>query len=589
MKKTSYPRYFPVRVLPMVVAPPPSITLPAPVPAIERISPIPTEKAPSIYIEDARDNISRSDSGYRDSETNMLIEQSKIRFYADLVGLFIQCLFALSFFAFVVMAMTRGGGGGVGGSIGGFIANKSYEKEKDDDSVVKFTDVAGLEGAKEELKEVVDFLKNPEKYAAIGAKIPKGCLLTGGPGLGKTLLAKAVAGEAEVPFFSCSASEFIELFVGVGASRIRDMFKKAQAKAPCIIFIDEIDAIGKTRSPGGGGFPGNDEREQTINQLLTEMDGFDGKKGIVVIAATNRPDILDSALVRPGRFDRQIALELPSVVAREAILKVHAVGKPMGDDVSLESVAKLTAGFSGAQLANLLNEAAILTARRGETQIGMSEIENAFDRIILGFEKKDTLVSKEKKHLVAYHEAGHALVALKIGDFDTIKKVSIIPRGKTGGVTMFEQDSEKIESGLYSKQYLENQLAVALGGRVAEELVVGADEMTTGASGDIERVQQVARAMITRFGFSDKLGPVGWSGEAGAGAGAGYSERTKYEIDTEVRKLAAAAHVRAKNILTNNKLLLKKIAEALMERETITGADIAVLETETRKSGAPLF
>lgn len=509
-----------------------------------------------------------------DKEISVIQEQRKFRFYAEVIGYVVQISVAILFFVVLMMSLR---GRGPPNGLNNFISNKTYEKESID---VKFADVAGLDVAKEELQEIVDFLKNPEKYVKIGAKIPRGCLLTGGPGLGKTLLAKAVAGEAGVPFFSCSASEFIELFVGVGASRIRDMFKKAKEKAPCIIFIDEIDAIGRARA-GNNGLSNNDEREQTINQLLTEMDGFDTRMGIVVIAATNRADILDPALVRPGRFDRQIMLELPGLNAREAILKVHGQNKPFEDDVSFHDIAKITVGFSGAELANLLNESAILAARKGKEIVGKIDIEQALERILLGLEKKDLIISPEKRRLTAYHEAGHALVALKIGDFDTIKKVSIMPRGKTGGVTMFEQDPEKMDSGMYSRKYLENQLAVALGGRVAEELVVGSIDTTTGAASDLERVQQIARSMIMRFGFSDKLGPVSW--KDGSKFETSYSERTLYEIDSEVRKLATTAYNRAKNILMNNKELLKDIAELLMEREIINGDDIKMLEGKQKR------
>lgn len=504
-------------------------------------------------------------------------KQSELRYWTGISSLVLQLLLTGSFLFMVgvtIRSMIANRNGGGMGGFNNFISGNTFEK--DTESVnVKFADVAGLDNAKLELQEIVDFLKSPEKYVKMGAKIPKGCLLTGGPGLGKTLLAKAVAGEAGVPFFSSSAAEFIELFVGVGASRIRTLFKKAKEKAPCIIFIDEIDAVGKSRSSGGG-FGGNDEREQTINQLLTEMDGFVSGSGVVVIAATNRPDILDSALVRPGRFDRQITLDLPGIKAREAILKVHAQGKPFNKDVNMESVAKMTAGFSGAQLANLLNEAAILAARRNMESIGNKEIDDALEKGFLGLEKPDLVVSKEKKLLVAFHEAGHALVALKIGDYDSIKKVTIIPRGKAGGVTIFEQNPDRIEMGLYSKKYMENQLAVALGGRVAEELFLGAANVTTGAYSDLERVQQVGRAMVMHYGFTEKLGHVGW--REGSKLETSYSDKTLYEIDQEVIKLSITAYTRAKNILNNHIDLLKDIAHLLIDRETISGDDILRLE-----------
>lgn len=540
-----------VYVPPPIVRPLPNTTSQPTNPVIEQHE---TVDAPAIEIDEER----------------IFLEQRKFRYYAEVAGIVVQIAMGVLFVIVLLMSFQ-----GRGNAAANFISNKTYEKSV---KGVTFSDVAGLDGAKEELKEIVDFLKSPEKYSRIGAKIPKGCLLTGGPGLGKTLLAKAVAGEADVPFFSCSASEFIEMFVGVGASRIRDMFKKAKEKAPCIIFIDEIDAVGRARAAGNG-FGNNDEREQTINQLLTEMDGFDSSRGIVVIAATNRADVLDPALIRPGRFDRQITLDLPGIIAREAILQVHGKNKPFKDEVKFSDIAKITAGFSGAELENLLNESAILAARKGEERIGLKEVEEALERILLGLEKKDIIVSPDKRRLTAYHEAGHALVALKIGDYDTIKKVSIIPRGKTGGVTMFEQDPDKTDTGMYSKRYLENQLAVALGGRVAEELVVGTFEITTGASGDLERVQQIARSMVMRFGFSDKLGPVSW--RDGSRLETNYSEKTLYEIDAEVRKLANAAYNRAKNIIMNNKDLLRKIAELLMEQEVISGQDIKHLDKST--------
>lgn len=514
-----------------------------------------------------------------DSIVNEFIQRQRFKENVELAW---YGFLILTFGVFTVLTFRQslGRGGGPGAFMGKEFDNKAETVN------ITFADVAGLDAAKEELLEIVDFLKNPEKYAAIGAKIPKGCLLTGGPGLGKTLLAKAVAGEASVPFFPSSAAEFMEMFVGVGASRVRDLFKKAKEKAPCIIFIDEIDAIGRSRGGKNSFGGGNDEREQTINQLLTEMDGFDCSRGIIVIAATNRPDILDSALVRPGRFDRQIALELPGKKAREDILRVHAKGKPFKADVNLEKIAQDTVGFSGAELENLLNEAAILAARRKLQDIGNAEVQDAFERLILGVERSDMVITKDKKRLTAFHEAGHALVALKIGEFNDIKKVSIMPRGNAGGVTMFNQ--EDTDSGIHSRQYLENQLAVALGGRVAEELVVGNQNVSTGASGDLERVQAIARAMIIRYGFSERLGPVGWHLTSAASASANpfeptFSSKTLYEIDLEVRKLAKTAYGRARNIILNNQDLLRKIAELLMEKEIIDGEDIKRLDKTTKQ------
>ncbi|MDJ0559640.1 MAG: ATP-dependent zinc metalloprotease FtsH3, partial [Microcystis sp. M53599_WE4] len=345
--------------------------------------------------------------------------------------------------------------------------------------------------------EVVDFLKNADRFTAIGAKIPKGVLLVGPPGTGKTLLARAVAGEAGVPFFSISGSEFVEMFVGVGASRVRDLFEQAKANAPCIVFIDEIDAVGRQRGAGLGG--GNDEREQTLNQLLTEMDGFEGNTGIIIIAATNRPDVLDAALLRPGRFDRQVVVDRPDYAGRKEILNVHSRGKTLAQDVDLDKIARRTPGFTGADLANLLNEAAILAARRNLTEISMDEVNDAIDRVLAGPEKKNRVMSEKRKTLVAYHEAGHALVGALMPDYDPVQKISIIPRGRAGGLTWFTPSEDRMESGLYSRAYLQNQMAVALGGRLAEEIIFGEEEVTTGASNDLQQVARVARQMVTRF------------------------------------------------------------------------------------------
>ena len=445
-----------------------------------------------------------------------------------------------------------------------FNGNKKTEISAEDIKV-KFKDVAGLESAKMELMEVVEFLKTPEKFALLGAKIPKGCLLTGGPGLGKTLLAKAIAGEAGVPFFASSASEFMEMFVGVGASRIRDLFKKASEVAPCIVFIDEIDAIGKSRS-GNSMMTSNDEREQTINQLLTEMDGFTPNSGVVVIAATNRPDILDKALVRPGRFDRQINLDPPSLLDREQILKIHCKSKPLDADVDLLEVAKNTVGLSGAELANITNEAAILAARRDSTLIAIKDFNDAIDRVMLGPEKKNNIISAKKKRIVACHEAGHTLTALKVGEFDTISKVSIIPRGKTGGVTVFQQLPDHVDTGLYSKKYLENKLVVALGGRAAEEIIFGEMNSTTGAYNDMEVVQQIARAMVVNYGFNAKMGPVSWATDT--------SSITHNQIDKEVLQLVKASYKKSKNIIENNIDAFNTLAEALYNKEVLSKDEI---------------
>jgi cell division protease FtsH len=449
---------------------------------------------------------------------------------------------------------------------------------------VTFGDVAGIDQAKLELNEVVDFLKNADRFTAVGAKIPKGVLLVGPPGTGKTLLARAVAGEAGVPFFSISGSEFVEMFVGVGASRVRDLFEQAKTNAPCIVFIDEIDAVGRQRGAGLGG--GNDEREQTLNQLLTEMDGFEGNTGIIIIAATNRPDVLDAALLRPGRFDRQVVVDRPDYAGRSEILKVHARGKTLAKDVDLDKIARRTPGFTGADLSNLLNEAAILAARRNLTEISMDEINDAIDRVLAGPEKKDRVMSEKRKTLVAYHEAGHALVGALMPDYDPVQKISIIPRGRAGGLTWFTPSEDRMDTGLYSRAYLENQMAVALGGRLAEELIFGDEEVTTGASNDLQQVARVARQMITRFGMSDRLGPVALGRQQGnmflgrdIMSERDFSEETAAAIDEEVRKLVDVAYIRAKEVLVNNRHILDLIAKMLVEKETVDSDELQEILT----------
>ena len=471
---------------------------------------------------------------------------------------------------FFLLRRAQGGGGNPAMSFGKSKARVQMEPQ----TQVTFGDVAGIEGAKLELTEVVDFLKNPDRFTAVGAKIPKGVLLVGPPGTGKTLLAKAVAGEAGVPFFSISGSEFVEMFVGVGASRVRDLFENAKKNAPCIVFIDEIDAVGRQRGAGLGG--GNDEREQTLNQLLTEMDGFEGNTGIIIVAATNRPDVLDAALMRPGRFDRQVVVDRPDYSGRLQILEVHARGKTLAKDVDLDKVARRTPGFTGADLSNLLNEAAILAARRQLTEISMDEVNDAIERVMAGPEKKDRVMSEKRKRLVAYHEAGHALVGALMPDYDPVQKISIIPRGNAGGLTFFTPSEERMESGLYSRAYLQNQMAVALGGRVAEEIVYGEDEVTTGASNDLQQVARVARQMVTRFGMSEKLGPVALGRSQGGmflgrdiAAERDFSEDTAATIDQEVSDLVAAAHTRATQILADNRAVLDELADLLVEQETV--------------------
>ncbi|BBG94761.1 FtsH extracellular protease family [Prunus dulcis] len=476
-------------------------------------------------------------------------------------------LFPILAFAGLFLLFRRAGGGPGGpGGLGGpmdFGRSKSKFQEVPETGV-SFSDVAGADQAKLELQEVVDFLKNPDKYTALGAKIPKGCLLVGPPGTGKTLLARAVAGEAGVPFFSCAASEFVELFVGVGASRVRDLFEKAKSKAPCIVFIDEIDAVGRQRGAGMGG--GNDEREQTINQLLTEMDGFSGNSGVIVLAATNRPDVLDSALLRPGRFDRQVTVDRPDVAGRVKILQVHSRGKALAKDVDFDKIARRT------------------PARRDLKEISKDEISDALERIIAGPEKKNAVVSEDKKKLVAYHEAGHALVGALMPEYDPVAKISIIPRGQAGGLTFFAPSEERLESGLYSRSYLENQMAVALGGRVAEEVIFGQENVTTGASSDFMQVSRVARQMVERFGFSKKIGQVA----IGAGGGnpflgqqmssqKDYSMATADIVDAEVRELVEKAYSRATQIITTHIDILHKLAQLLMEKETVDGEEFMSL------------
>eukprot|EP00617_Octactis_speculum_P027563 CAMPEP_0185771954 /NCGR_PEP_ID=MMETSP1174-20130828/66122_1 /TAXON_ID=35687 /ORGANISM="Dictyocha speculum, Strain CCMP1381" /LENGTH=650 /DNA_ID=CAMNT_0028457991 /DNA_START=160 /DNA_END=2112 /DNA_ORIENTATION=+ len=483
------------------------------------------------------------------------------------------------FLLFLFLAPRLGGGaagpmGGMGGGM--FDIGKSKSKiEMEPDTGVTFADVAGCEGSKLELVEIVDFLKKPEKFAAVGAKAPRGVIMEGPPGTGKTLLAKAVAGEAGVPFISASGSEFVEMFVGVGASRIRDLFGQAKKSAPCIIFIDEIDAIGKSRSGGAGGTNGggNDEREQTLNQILTEMDGFEGSTGVVVVAATNRADVLDAALLRPGRFDRRVPVDLPDKTGRFEILKVHARSKPLDASVDLEKVAARTTGFSGASLANLLNEAAIVAARRERTDISISEVEFALDRLTVGMEKRTGMANIKRQELVAYHEAGHAIMGAVTPGFDAVGKVTIIPRSNgAGGFTLFVPSEELQDSGMYSRRYLEAQLAVALGGRIAEQLVYGDSDITTGASGDFQRVAQVARMMVTQWGFAiDELGATAWEGPNGNGMGQPRmaSASTEKKIDEQVEIIVRRAYDRCFKCLSDNRNLLEEMKNTLILEETI--------------------
>ena len=427
----------------------------------------------------------------------------------------------------------------------------------------RFTDVEGIDSAKEELEEIVDFLKNPTKYEGSGAKIPKGALLSGPPGSGKTLIARAIAGESSVPFIQCSASSFVEVFVGVGAKRVRDLFAFARTKQPCIIFIDEIDAIGRARS-NNGPFGGNEEREQTINQLLTEMDGFDDTSKIVVIAATNREDILDEALVRPGRFDRKIAVGLPSVKGREKILGVHTRDKILDADVSLENIARQTTGFSGAELANLMNECAIYAARFNGGVITSAVVEECFQRVVVGSINRDATMSLKKKELIAYHEAGHAVVGALMKDYDRVRKVSIISRGNTGGVTFFQPLDENQDSGLYTKDYLLSSIMVALGGAVAEEIIYGENRVTTGASNDLAKVFGVARDMVMTYGFGDSIGKQNVDQEYLSGESLSYA-------DDEIRFIIDSCYDETKRLITENMDVLEKVKDELLEKDIIEG------------------
>jgi cell division protease FtsH len=471
------------------------------------------------------------------------------------------------------MRQMQGGGAGRGAMSFG----KSKARMLTEDQVkVTFTDVAGCEEAKEEVKELVDFLKDPSKFQKLGGKIPKGVLMVGPPGTGKTLLARAIAGEAKVPFFTISGSDFVEMFVGVGASRVRDMFEQAKKHAPCIIFIDEIDAVGRHRGAGLGG--GHDEREQTLNQLLVEMDGFEGNEGVIVIAATNRPDVLDPALLRPGRFDRQVVVGLPDILGREQILKVHLRKVPLADDVNPSVIARGTPGFSGADLANLVNEAALFAARANKRLVDMDDMEKAKDKIMMGAERKSMAMKEDEKRLTAYHEAGHAIVGLKVPAHDPVYKVSIIPRGRALGVTMFLPEEDRYS---HSKEHLESQISSLFGGRIAEELIFGARSVTTGASNDIMRATDIARNMVTKWGLSDRMGPLAYGedeGEVFLGRSVtqhkALSDDTAHAIDEEVRAFIDRNYDRAKQILEEHMDKLHAMADALMKYETIDSEQI---------------
>ncbi|MGB3299388.1 MAG: ATP-dependent zinc metalloprotease FtsH2 [Phormidesmis sp.] len=471
---------------------------------------------------------------------------------------------------FFLFRRSNGGAGGPGQAMNFGKSKARFMMEAD--TGVMFDDVAGIEEAKEELQEVVTFLKKPERFTAIGARIPKGVLLVGPPGTGKTLLAKAIAGEAGTPFFSISGSEFVEMFVGVGASRVRDLFKKAKESAPCIIFIDEIDAVGRSRGAGIGG--GNDEREQTLNQLLTEMDGFEGNTGIIVIAATNRADVLDSALLRPGRFDRQVSVDPPDIKGRREVLEVHARDKKVADDISLEAIARRTPGFTGADLANLLNEAAILTARRRKEAITMLEIDDAIDRVVAGMEGTP-LTDGKSKRLIAYHEVGHAIIATLIKAHDPLQKVTLIPRGQAQGLTWFTPSEDQM---LISRAQLKARISGALGGRAAEDMIFGDSEITTGAGNDLQQVTNMARQMVTKFGMSEDLGQLALESEQGEvflggnwGGRSEYSEEIASRIDAAVREIVQKCYEDACKIIRDNRDVIDRVVDLLIEKESIDG------------------
>ena len=469
------------------------------------------------------------------------------------------------------------GGGGKGGAL-------SFGKSKarllgEDQIKINFSDVAGVDEAKEEVGELVEFLRDPGKFQKLGGKIPRGVLMVGSPGTGKTLLAKAIAGEAKVPFFTISGSDFVEMFVGVGASRVRDMFEQAKKHAPCIIFIDEIDAVGRHRGAGVGG--GHDEREQTLNQLLVEMDGFEGNEGVIVIAATNRPDVLDPALLRPGRFDRQVVVPLPDMLGREQILKVHMRKVPISDDVNAKVIARGTPGFSGADLANLVNEAALFAARYNKRLVEMNEFDKAKDKIMMGAERRSMVMNDDEKKLTAYHEAGHAIVGLKVPSHDPVYKVSIIPRGRALGVTMFLPEEDRYS---YSKERLESQISSLFGGRIAEEIIFGKEKVTTGASNDIQRSTELAHNMVTQWGLSEKLGPMVFGEEEGevflgrsVTQHKNLSDETAHVIDEEIRNIVDKNYSRAENILKENIDILHAMSDALIKYETIDKDQIAAL------------
>jgi len=500
------------------------------------------------------------------------MEPNKNSFWAHALISWFPIILLLGIWIYFMRQMQGGGGRGGALSFG-----KSRARLLSEDQIkITFNDVAGIEEAKQEVSELVEFLRDPGKFQKLGGKIPSGVLMVGSPGTGKTLLAKAIAGEARVPFFTISGSDFVEMFVGVGASRVRDMFEQAKKHSPCIIFIDEIDAVGRHRGAGLGG--GHDEREQTLNQLLVEMDGFEGNEGVIVIAATNRPDVLDPALLRPGRFDRQVVVPLPDIRGREQILKVHMRKVALGDNVKANIIARGTPGFSGADLSNLVNEAALFAARANKKFVDMDEFEKAKDKIMMGAERRSLVMSEEEKKLTAYHEAGHAIVGRLVPSHDPVYKVTIIPRGRALGVTMFLPEEDRLS---YSKELLESQISSLFGGRIAEELIFNASKVTTGASNDIERATQLARSMVTKWGLSEKLGPLTYSeedGEVFLGRSVtqhkAISDETAHAIDEEIRNIIDKNYKRSEKILKKNIDKLHLMADALIKYETIDQAQI---------------
>jgi cell division protease FtsH len=511
---------------------------------------------------------------FNEAEIPFYTDPQNTGFWLGLLGTIGPLLIFLLLFLFLMSSMQGGGN-----RVMSFGKSRARRMTKDSPKVT-FADVAGADEAVQELTEIKEFLEAPQKFQKLGARIPKGALLVGPPGTGKTLLARAVAGEAGVPFFSISGSDFVEMFVGVGASRVRDLFEQAKQNSPCIIFMDEIDAVGRQRGAGLGG--GHDEREQTLNQLLVEMDGFDAKGGIIMIAATNRPDILDPALLRPGRFDRQIVVDRPDLPGREKILRVHSRGKPLGDDISIETLARSTPGFTGADLANLVNEAALLAARHDKEQIDQAEMEEAIDRVIAGPERKTRLISDKEKEITAYHEAGHAIVGALLPEADPVHKITIIPRGQALGVTMSLPTEDRF---MMSRGQLMAQLAMMLGGRAAERVVF--DEITTGASNDLERVTRTAKQMVTRFGMSEKLGPMALGHANGQvfmgrdfGAQPDYSDEIAFQIDKEVRRIVDESYDVAEDLLVRNRDLLDKLSKDLIEYETVDSKHLARLVEE---------